>query len=68
VLPAAANARRIRRARELTQVEVASRIGISQSYLSALERGERPVPASRVQELARALRVPLSALLEGQAR
>jgi transcriptional regulator with XRE-family HTH domain len=67
VLSAAANARRIRRARELTQGEVASRVGISQSYLSALERGERPVRAARIQDLARALRVPASALLEGEA-
>jgi len=43
--------RQAREAKGWTQQEAATRLGLSQTYLSLLEQGKRPVPQSRVQRL-----------------
>lgn len=55
---------RIRAARTsqgLTLTELASRAGISRSFLSALERGENPITPGILSALADELRLPMSA-------
>ena len=51
------NAARIRRERGLTQEELAERSGLSQQYLSGLERGRRNPTVVTLYELAAALGV-----------
>ena len=51
------NVARIRRAKELSQEELAERSGFSQQYLSGLERGQRNPTVVTLYELAQALGV-----------
>ena len=51
------NCARIRRERGLTQEELAERCGLSQQYLSDLERGKRNPTIVTIYEIALALRV-----------
>ena len=46
----------------LTQVQAARRLGVSQPYLSQLERGERPVTAELTRSAASLYRLPATAL------
>lgn len=65
----ASNVRRIRRAKEISQEELAHNAGIHRTYLSALERSGDGNPSLRVaQALADALKVPLSHLIERDAQ
>ena len=57
------NLRRIRRSRDLTQVDLAATTRLSQQYLSSLERGLRPTRDDHVHRLAEALGVSDAALL-----
>jgi Helix-turn-helix domain len=43
--------RQARKAKGWTQQEAAARLGLSQTYLSLLEKGKRPLPRSRVQRV-----------------
>jgi len=60
--------RRIRELRgfEMTQVEFASRIGVAQSYLSALERGEKEPGAAVLLAISREFCKSVDWLLTGQ--
>ena len=49
--------------RKLNQTELASLSGISVSYLSLLERGKRDPNFSTIQNIAEALRIPVSILI-----
>lgn len=51
------NAARIRRERGLTQEQLAERCGLSQQYLSGLERGRRNPTIVTIYEIAAALGV-----------
>lgn len=51
------NVARLRRAKGLSQEELAERSGFSQQYLSGLERGQRNPTVVTLHELARALGV-----------
>ena len=52
-----------RKQRELTQAELASRAGLSVSYLSLLEQNKRRDPTlSTIKKLAEALRIPVGIL------
>ena len=51
------NAARIRKERGLTQEQLAERSGLSQQYLSGLERGQRNPTIVTLYELAEALSV-----------
>lgn len=46
----------------LTQVQAAARLGVSQPYLSQLERAQRPVTAALAQRAARLWQLPPAAL------
>jgi len=53
-----------RQQRKLTQGELAKRAGVSVSYLSLLERGERSDPGlSSLESIAKGLDVPMTLLL-----
>jgi len=54
---------RARRARGLTQFQLANLVGLSHSWLTKAERGERPIDRmSLIVELARALKVDVTEL------
>jgi transcriptional regulator with XRE-family HTH domain len=59
----AANVRRLRAKRNLSQKALAERSGVSVSYVSMLERGQRSPPLETIEKLARALGVPPATLL-----
>ena len=46
----------------LTQVKAAARLGVSQPYLSQLEKGERPITAELARSAAALYRLPATAL------
>ncbi len=52
-----------RNKRKLTQTNLAKRVGISQSYLAGLEKGSRKGDPALFLKLARALNVPMEALV-----
>ncbi|WP_323794970.1 helix-turn-helix domain-containing protein [Nisaea sp.] len=54
----------LREFRSLTQKDLAEAAGISQSYLSEIERGAREGTLSTIKALAKALAVPLTVLTE----
>lgn len=55
---------RLRRDRGLTQVELATRIGMPQSFFSKIETGERSLHASEIFAYADALEVLAPSLVE----
>ena len=50
--------------REMSQADVAARLGLHSTYISQVERGVRNVSIKNVEKLARALGVSPSALLQ----
>jgi transcriptional regulator with XRE-family HTH domain len=59
----AANLRRLRLARGLSQEQLAERAGIHRNYLGGIERRERNVGLDNIENIARALDVSVSELL-----
>ncbi len=62
----AGNVRRLRAKKKLSQKALADKVGISVSYVSMLERGQRSPPLETIEKMARALGVPPAALLGGK--
>jgi transcriptional regulator with XRE-family HTH domain len=62
----AANVRRLRAKKKLSQKALADKVGISVSYVSMLERGQRSPPLETIEKMAKALGVPPSAMLSGR--
>jgi transcriptional regulator with XRE-family HTH domain len=62
----AGNVRKLRSQKGLSQKALADNIGISVSYVSMLERGQRSPPLETIEKMARALRVPPTTLLGGR--
>jgi transcriptional regulator with XRE-family HTH domain len=62
----AGNVRKLRSQKGLSQKALADNVGISVSYVSMLERGQRSPPLETIEKMARALRVPPTALLGGR--
>ncbi len=58
------NFARLRKARGLTQEEVEARSGVSQQYLSSLERGRRNPTVITLYELALVLEVTIADLVQ----
>ena len=56
--------RRLRKRRGMSQQKLAQRAGLSREYVARLEIGHHNPSLSTLQKLARALRVPVTALLE----
>ncbi|MBI1202521.1 MAG: helix-turn-helix domain-containing protein [Rhodopseudomonas sp.] len=53
----------LRNWRDLTQIDMAQKTGLSQSYLSEIERGDRTGTVAALRKIAGALGVPLDMLL-----
>ena len=62
----AANVRKLRSKKKLSQKALADKIGISVSYVSMLERGQRSPPLETIEKMAKALGVSPAALLGGR--
>jgi transcriptional regulator with XRE-family HTH domain len=62
----ATNLRRARRLREVSQESLALDAGLSRTYLSEVERGERNISIDNMGLLAEALQVPLRDLVDPQ--
>jgi transcriptional regulator with XRE-family HTH domain len=57
--------RRLREAQSLTQVQLATKVGVTQSYIAQLESGRRDGPSLAIlRKLAKALDVNVAALVE----
>ena len=63
----AANMRRIRKEKELTQEKVAEAADLHVNYISSVERGERNISICNIEKIAHALGVPMTALLDEEA-
>lgn len=59
----AANLRRIRRAQELTQEQVAEGAGLHPNYIGSVERGERNISICNIGRIAIALGVTMAELV-----
>ena len=62
----AGNVRRLRAKKGLSQKALADKVGISVSYVSMLERGQRSPPLETIEKVAKALSVPAASLLGGR--
>ncbi len=62
----AGNVRRLRSKKGFSQRVLAESVGISISYVSMLERGQRSPPLETIEKMARALKVTPAALLGGR--
>lgn len=62
------NLRALRAQKKFSQEKLAHKAGISVSYVSMLERGERSPPLETLECIAKALGVPPLSLLEGASR
>jgi transcriptional regulator with XRE-family HTH domain len=59
----AGNVKRLRSRKKMSQKALADRVGISVSYVSMLERGQRSPPLETIEKMAKALGVPPAVLL-----
>ncbi|AFQ49467.1 restriction endonuclease subunit S [Burkholderia ubonensis] len=64
----AANMRRIRKAKELTQEKVAEAADLHPNYVSSVERGERNISICNIARIASALGVAMAALVAERER
>jgi transcriptional regulator with XRE-family HTH domain len=56
--------KRLREAKDLSQLELAKRAGVAQAYLSELEAGQKKNPGiETLRKIAKALGVPVTKLL-----
>jgi transcriptional regulator with XRE-family HTH domain len=60
--------RRLRRARRLSIEDLALRADLHPTYISSIERGKRNPSCGKLSDLALALGVPLSALMQDAER
>lgn len=60
------NVRRLREKKKFSQKALADKVGISVSYVSMLERGQRSPPLETIEKMAKALGVPAASLLAGR--
>lgn len=60
--------RELRKERGLSQVELASKVGIDRSYMGFLERGERNPSLEMIAKIAEALSVTPDELLKSSSK
>jgi transcriptional regulator with XRE-family HTH domain len=58
-----ANVRRLRKAADLSQEDLAAEVGIDMRYLGGIERGQENPSLKVIDDIAKALKVHASALL-----
>ena len=58
--------KRLRSKKKLSQKALADKVGISVSYVSMLERGQRSPPLETIEKMAKALGVAPALLLSGK--
>jgi len=56
--------KQLREAKGLSQAALAEEVGVSREYIARLETGKHDPPLSRVEKLAKALKVPIEKLLK----
>jgi transcriptional regulator with XRE-family HTH domain len=56
--------KQLREAQGLSQAALAEKVGVSREYIARLETGKHDPPLSRVEKLAKALKVPIEKLLK----
>ena len=56
--------KQLREAKGLSQAALAEKVGLSREYIARLETGKHDPPLSRVEKLAKALKVPIEKLLK----
>jgi putative transcriptional regulator len=56
--------KQLREAKGLSQAALAEKVGLSREYIARLETGKHDPPLSRVEKLAKALRVPIEKMLK----
>ena len=56
--------KQLREAKGLSQAALAEKVGLSREYIARLETGKHDPPLSRVEKLAKALKVPIEQLLK----
>ncbi len=59
--------RELRRARGLSQEELAFRAGLHRTYVSSAERGQRNVALVNLEKLSRALEIDIADLFRGMS-
>ena len=64
----ASNVRALRKEREWSQAKLAGEVGIEQNAISLIENGRSNPTIIVIEQIAHALGVPISALLEAVAR
>jgi ribosome-binding protein aMBF1 (putative translation factor) len=64
----AANMRRIRKAKELTQEKIAELAELHPNYVSSVERGERNISICNIERIAKALGVTMAELVAAPVR
>jgi transcriptional regulator with XRE-family HTH domain len=56
--------RRLRKGKDMSQAQLAKRAGLTRVYVTRLEAGKQDPSLSTINALAKALGVPVTALLE----
>jgi putative transcriptional regulator len=56
--------KQLREAKGLSQAALAEKVGVSREYIARLETGKHDPPLSRVEKLAKALKMPIEKLLK----
>jgi transcriptional regulator with XRE-family HTH domain len=62
------NVRRLRKAADISQAELAARMGVDRAYVSGLERGERNATIVSLWHLSVALGVTIGALFDEEKK
>ena len=60
------NIREARKRAGFNQAELGALVGLDQSGISRLERGERPITLDTLRQLARVMNIPLTDLLSDE--
>lgn len=63
-----ANVRRLRKAAGLSQEDLAAQVGVDMRYLGGIERGQENPSLAVLEQIAKALRVSVSALLSESSK